>query len=367
MEFPVKSVGKGISLALYTIDTSKLEKTNKEDSTLDIVIKSRRPPEPDRVKYVSEVTRFGFKDLFRNYSYNPAIPYKSQVNPNAEPFIKDYLEAHRQSMELMKTKDIPYFNLIDGILSKYGLPRELKYLAVIESDLYPNALSVAGAKGPWQLMPGTARLYGLKINKNVDERTDYYKSTNAAAKYLLSLYKDFNNWLLVIAAYNGGPGKVYSAIKKSGSRDFWKLQYYLPEESRNHVKKFIATHYVMENGDAKNGFNYTQLSDSTIAPKMQMSDSEIANSVELDLSGRYDAAIVAKNLNMDYKNFDRYNPGFDDSISTWGNYKLRLPREKMGIFVENKFSILDQCVQHLLNEANVNSNQMPIKNEMIKK
>ena len=72
------------------------------------------------------------------------------------------------------------------------------------------------------------------------------KARNAAAKYLLSLYKDFNDWLLVIAAYNGGPERVYTAIKKSGSRNFWKLQYYLPEESRNHVKKFIATHYVME-------------------------------------------------------------------------------------------------------------------------
>src|SRR4029079_14064440 len=148
------------------------------------------------------------------------------------------------------------------------LPKELKYLAVIESDLKSNALSHAGARGPWQFMSYTAKDYGLQVNKFIDDRTDYYKSTNAAAKYLLSLYKDLKDWLLVIAAYNGGPGRVYSAIKKSGSRNFWNMQYFLPEESRNHVKKFIATHYIMETGssDSQNGAsNYNSLN-GTVSP-----------------------------------------------------------------------------------------------------
>ena len=145
------------------------------------------------------------------------------------------------------------------------MPKELKYLAVIESDLKSTALSPKGARGPWQFMPYTARGFGLVVNQNEDDRTDYFKSTNAAAKYLLSLYKDLKDWLLVIAAYNGGEGRVYSAIKKSGSHNFWKLQYYLPEESRNHVKKFIATHYIMETGNtdgnvANSNFNYSDLS-----------------------------------------------------------------------------------------------------------
>src|SRR5690606_4422797 len=100
--------------------------------------------------------------------------------------------------------------------------------------------SWAGASGPWQFMPSTARDFGLVVKPGQDDRRDYIKSTHAAAQYLLQLYRKMHDWLLVIAAYNGGPGRVYEAIKKSGSRNFWELQHYLPEESRNHVKKFIA-------------------------------------------------------------------------------------------------------------------------------
>jgi membrane-bound lytic murein transglycosylase D len=95
-------------------------------------------------------------------------------------------------------------------------------------------------------MPGTARILGLKVNRNTDERTNYYKSTKAAARYLRDLYAQFDDWLLVLAAYNGGPKPVYRAIRKSGSKNFWTLQKYLPAESREHVKKFIATHYYFE-------------------------------------------------------------------------------------------------------------------------
>jgi membrane-bound lytic murein transglycosylase D len=117
---------------------------------------------------------------------------------------------------------------------------------VIESELNTKALSHVGARGAWQLMPGTARLLSLKITKKYDERTHFYKSTVAAAKYLRDLHSIFNDWLLVIASYNSGPGKVFDAIKKSGSRNFWKLQYFLPAETRGHVKRFIATHYYFE-------------------------------------------------------------------------------------------------------------------------
>ena len=138
------------------------------------------------------------------------------------------------------------FNIIDSVFREQGLPLELKYLAVIESDLKSSARSHVGAVGPWQLMPGTARILGLKVTKRVDERKNYYKSTRAAARYLKDLYQEFGDWFLVLAAYNGGPGPVYTAIHKSGSRNFWALQAYLPRESRDHVKKFIATRYFFE-------------------------------------------------------------------------------------------------------------------------
>jgi len=228
---------------------------------------------------------------------------------------------------------------------------------VIESNLKSTALSSAGARGPWQFMSYTARDYGLQVNHLVDERVDYFKSTNAAAKYLLSLYKDLNDWLLVIAAYNGGPGRVYSAIKKSGSRNFWDLQYYLPQESRNHVKKFIATHYIMEaaQDDPDIKFNYSKLSSQKAAIVPKISESEKTGVTQMEISGRYNGAIIAKNIGMEVKDFNRYNPEFDNMMSMGASYTLRLPEDKMTLFVANKYPILNECVELLLGNVNMDS------------
>jgi membrane-bound lytic murein transglycosylase D len=136
--------------------------------------------------------------------------------------------------------------MMDSVFTLYHLPTELKYLAVIESELKATAVSHVGAVGPWQLMASTARDLSLKVKGKYDERKNYNKSTVAAAKYLRDLYNQFGDWLLVIASYNSGPGKVLTAIKKSGSHNFWVLQNYLPAETRGHVKRFIATHYYFE-------------------------------------------------------------------------------------------------------------------------
>lgn len=346
------SFGRSESCQQNISDTTVPKNITIEDKAIDEVIKSPTPPRKEKVKYVSQITKYGFKDLFKNYSYNPSIPYTSQVNPHAETYMQDYLQAHGKYLEHMKATALPYFNLIDGILTQYGLPKELKYLAVIESDLKSNALSVAGARGPWQFMPNTATGYGLKVNQSVDDRTDYYKSTNAAAKYLLSLYKDFNDWLLVIAAYNGGPGRVYTAINKSGSHNFWKLQYYLPEESRNHVKKFIATHYIMETSTANN-FDYKSLNGMGDYSKPDISEKESSNADSLKISGRYIASIIAKNINMDINDFNRYNPGFDNVMANGGIFNMRLPNDKMSSFITNKYPILNECVEQILGDANI--------------
>ncbi|HET6999866.1 MAG TPA: lytic transglycosylase domain-containing protein [Puia sp.] len=169
-----------------------------------------------------------------------------RLNKKGALFVKKYIKNSRECLVRVKKRSAVPFSIIDSVLHKYHLPLELKYLAVIESELKPSALSHVGARGPWQLMPGTAQVLGLKTSHQNDERTNYYKSTIAAAKYLRDLYAEFNDWLLVLAAYNGGPKPVYNAIQKSGSKNFWILQNYLPAESRDHVKKFIATHYYFE-------------------------------------------------------------------------------------------------------------------------
>ncbi len=342
------------------VDTSIIEKDTIADPQIEEVIKSMAPPKKEEVEYVSQVTKYGFKNLFKNYTYNPTVPYASQVNPYAESYMQDYLQAHGKYLQHLKATSMSYFNFIDGILSQYGLPKELKYLAVIESDLKSNALSIAGARGPWQFMSYTAKDYGLQVNRYVDDRTDYFKSTNAAAKYLLNLYKDLKDWLLVIAAYNGGPGRVYSAIKKSGSRNFWDLQYYLPEESRNHVKKFIATHYIMETGNTGNNlqgtnYDYTNLKDGNTPLTPGITAEEDSTAGELKISGRYKATIIAKSVEMDIADFNRYNPGFDNMLATGASYDLRLPNDKMDLFVANKYPILNECVQQLLGDIDVNT------------
>ena len=262
----------------------------------------------------------------------------------------------------MKQWCMPYFNLIDNIFTQYGLPKELKYLAVIESNLKTTATSWVGAGGPWQFMPYTARDYGLVVNGLVDERRDYFKSTHAAARYLLQLYKQTKDWLLVIAAYNGGPGRVFSAIRNTGSRNFWQLQYNLPEESRNHVKKFIATHYIMEAGGTSSFGNNGVIANSNIRlainpynnkPTLSVEEMELAETETI--AGKYNSGIIAKNLSIDILSFNRYNPLFDSQIAANGKYELILPQDKMQLFLSNKYQILNECVQFMLGDYDVPS------------
>jgi membrane-bound lytic murein transglycosylase D len=177
-------------------------------------------------------------------SLMPEIP----LHPSMENFVDDYAESNDELFEKLKSNKSNYFKTIDKIFLQRNIPVELKYLAVIESHLKTNAVSRVGAAGVWQFMPGTAKALGLKVTSRYDERQHLWKSSVAAAKYLGDLYAYFGDWLLVIAAYNSGPLHVINAMKKSGSRSFWKIQYLLPKETRNHVKRFIATHYYFEGG-----------------------------------------------------------------------------------------------------------------------
>jgi membrane-bound lytic murein transglycosylase D len=163
-----------------------------------------------------------------------------------QQFTAQYLKEHGALLDQIKEHNSATFRSIQQILVQRGIPAELLYLAVVESKMKNNATSGAGAAGVWQLMPATAKYLGLTINKKTDQRRHIYHSSVAAAKYLNELYKQFDDWLLVVAAYNCGSGNVYKAIKQAGSREFWKLQRFLPTETSNHVKRFIATHHYYE-------------------------------------------------------------------------------------------------------------------------
>jgi len=293
-----------------------------------------------------------FKDLFITGSENTGN-YSVQLNPRAISFVQDYMNKHSKQLGSMKDWGKPYFDMMDGILTAHGLPGELKYLAVIESNLKTNALSWAGAVGPWQFMPTTAKTMGLKVNRSIDERTDYYKSTSAAAKYLTNLFSIYNDWLLVIAAYNGGTGNVNYAIRKSGSRNFWELQYYLPEESRNHVKKFIATHYIMEGNGGITTVTKNEAKDLVLSlTKNNLTDEELSNSKTQTITGKYNSVIITRNILMDIASFNRYNPAFDKQIGLNGSFELRLPADKMEIFNVKKYQILEESMRLLLAPVN---------------
>jgi peptidoglycan lytic transglycosylase D len=311
-------------------------------------IQSKAPARPEGS--ISLDPKAGFKDLFVTTPTLSNGISAAQLNPLAISFVEDYIGKFGKSMEDMKDWGKPYFDMMDGILEKHGLPKELKYLAVIESQLKSNAKSWAGAVGPWQFMPSTARVLGLRVNGKIDERRDIFKSTHAASTYLTSLFSIYGDWLLVIAAYNGGPGKVNSAIRRSGSRDFWALQKYLPAESRKHVKKFIATHYIME---GEGGVTTLTKKEAGIYLLANTTDKvvkdEFSDAVSQTINGRYNSFVIVRHVVMDISVFQKINPNFDSEIASNGKYELRLPSDKMDVFMAKKFEILNESIRLLLN------------------
>ncbi|HXB09692.1 MAG TPA: lytic transglycosylase domain-containing protein [Puia sp.] len=276
-----------------------------------------------------------------------------RLNLKALSFIQDYLEENWDELQNVRGYGRPYFNLIESILTQYGLPKELKYLAVIESNLKTSATSKVGAKGPWQLMPQTARDLGLTVNRNLDERKNYYKSTRAAAAYLRDLYNELGDWLLVIAAYNTGTVNVYRAIHRSGSRNFWDLEKFLPAESRSHVKKFIGTQYMFEGQGSVTTLTREEATEQLSGSAMyvfhrDLTAQELTSSRTIAVSGKYHSSVITKYTLLDSATFARYNPAFDKVMASSNNsYDLKLPADKMDLFVANKYDILRESAELL--------------------
>jgi membrane-bound lytic murein transglycosylase D len=144
----------------------------------------------------------------------------------------------------------PYLPMIQQVFREEGIPLDLAYVPLVESAFKVNAVSRAKARGMWQFMRGTALENGLKHDWYIDERSDPEKATRAAAKYLNSLYKQFGDWHLALASYNGGPGRVQRAMRRSGKDDFWSLtrtRTYLPRETRDYVPLILAAMVIARN------------------------------------------------------------------------------------------------------------------------
>lgn len=174
------------------------------------------------------------------------LPFEFKMTYN--PIVRQYIELYtcriKDKLQIFIGLSDFYFPIIDEAFKTNQLPNELKYISIIESALNPRAVSRCRAVGLWQFMKGTGKENGLMINNYIDQRRSIVESTNAAAKYLKTLYNTYNDWQLVLAAYNCGPGRVNKAIKRAkGKTDFWEIYKYLPRETRGYVPEFIGAAY----------------------------------------------------------------------------------------------------------------------------
>lgn len=259
------------------------------------------------------------KTLF-HISYNPAL----------ETLIKKRLKQRKVLYERLMKLSQYYFPLFEEIFDREGIPLEIKYLAVVESALRPAAKSRVGATGLWQFMFSTGKYYDLEVSSYVDERCDPVLSTIAAAKYLKSLYKSFDDWDLALAAYNSGPGNVTKAIRRSGGyKNYWNIRPFLPSETAGYLPAFLATMYLFEYAP-QHGFDVSRhkmplIKTDTVQIKNIISLKQVSEVIDIDLA-------TLEFLNPSYK------LGIIPVIKN-KNYVLRLPIETIGAFVSNEEQI----------------------------
>lgn len=296
--------------------------------------------------------------------------YFGDMNEYMMGYCKQYMESHNQTLSAVRDRSHVQFPLIDNILKQHDIPKELKYLAVIESALNNKAVSPVGAVGPWQFMEVTGREMGLTITKGRDDRTDWHKSTVAATRYLSLLYNKLNDWLLVVAAYNSGPVPVERAIAITGSRNFWDIKKYLPRETQGHVMAFVATATIFEClgkyinlgvvpndfkfSDDPNAYRDVKLADNgkkgknpeassqLTMQKPVFSKEELQNMVIVRISQPLAFELLTKELEIDKKQMDRWN--YDYELFVYNTYPteyygLRIPKDKLDAFVQKKESL----------------------------
>lgn len=214
-------------------------------------------------------------------------PIKLEYNAQVRAYIDVYLERRRDHLANIISRSQLYFPIFEEYLSKYNLPQELKYLAIIESALDPKAKSKSGAMGLWQFLYHAGLMLDLKVTSYEDERCDPLKATDAACRYLAYLYQNLEDWQLALAAYNGGIGTVQKAIDRAGGKKtFWELAPYLTDEMKAYVPAFIAVNYVMNYYDLHNVVSaepaYTFNDIDTVYVNMSLSFEQISRATGVD-------------------------------------------------------------------------------------
>jgi len=295
--------------------------------------------------------------------------YYGNMTDYVNGFVRQYFGAHNKTLNVVQGRGNNKFSMIDNVLTRHNIPTELKYLAVIESALNNKALSPVGAVGPWQLMETTAQMLGLKVSGKRDDRTDWFKSTNAAAKYLNTLYDQFNDWLLVVAAYNSGPVPVQRAIQRTGSHSFWDIKKYLPRETQGHVLAFIATASIFEKmkgfigsgaipADFKFSNENLDASAAAVPPKPKFTDEELKSMAIVRINEPLNLDFLSDELSIDKKLLRKWNADYDVFLygvasTSEDFYSLRIPKEKLDGFIEKKQLIMRRSAQLFAAESNI--------------
>ncbi len=236
--------------------------------------------------------------------------YSDQI----DRYIDQYYKASEERTDVLGERIQYYFPMIENKLDKAGLPSSLKYISLVESSLKYNARSRVGASGLWQFMVPTARYCGLTVDYWMDERLDPERSTDAAIYYFQDLYEQFEDWALVMAAYNAGPGRVRKAIRLAGTTNFEKVIRFLPRETRQYVPRFLAAKAYVEGNELLSAFS------TPISPDLWWT-------TEIYLDQKTRLSDVAEKLNLDLSLLQRLNTAWRHSYvsANDGKYFLRIP------------------------------------------
>lgn len=256
------------------------------------------------------------------------MPFK--LNETIFSFINYFTVRNREYTKMVLARKDHYFPLFEESLQQNDMPEDIKFLAVIESGLNPKARSRVGAMGLWQFMPGTGREYQLYVNQYVDDRQDPEKSTEAALRFLKSLYKRYGDWELAMAAYNCGPGNVNKAIRRSGGkRTFWEIYNYLPRETRSYIPQFQAIMYVMRHSEHHNLY----LEDPTFPLDFE----------QIAWDGHLDLMEFSKHTDICVEDLEFLNPSLVASRIPNLNKEiaLKIPKSHVSYLVENQDWIRD--------------------------
>ena len=278
----------------------------------------------DSVHFRSSVTDKEYLQRLADMNSFITLPF----NETVRNYIILYSEKMPTKMSSMLALSQYYFPIFEEIFDRYGLPKELKYMAVIESAFNPVAVSRAGAKGMWQFMYNTAKMYGLTINSFVDERLDPVKSADAAARYMRDAYRIFGDWNLAISSYNCGSGNVNKAMRRSGSREFWPVYNYLPRETRGYVPAFVGAMYA-----------FTYYREHGLVPETDSMPVQVDTfHIRRMLHFQQVSALTGVSVEM----LKKLNPQYVHDIvpgTAKEEYVLRLPYQYTTKFIENEDSV----------------------------